>query len=205
MAMKTSVVKRTRSDPRDKRRQILSEAVSVIGEHGYNGFSIRQLARRCNLTNAGLLHYFGSKDQLLVELLEERDSRNAAAIVESLGLYGDFDPAQQVDLAVIRRSLAAIVEKSVEQPELSRLFAVLAAEALVVGHPASAFFKSREARVIRIYSQVLDPYVDDADGVVRQLFAGLYGLEIIWLRSEQSIDLMTEWLSLVDCLLPVPG
>lgn len=60
----------------DRRLAILDEAIQIIGEQGYRGSSINDLAKRCGLTTAGLLHHFGSKDGLLIALLEERDRRD---------------------------------------------------------------------------------------------------------------------------------
>src|ERR1700741_3608955 len=62
---------RRRMDPELRRQQILDEAIRLIGQLGYQGFTVQELALRCSLTKGGLLHYFGSKEQLLVAILEE--------------------------------------------------------------------------------------------------------------------------------------
>jgi AcrR family transcriptional regulator len=80
--------KQTRIRPELRRAQILNEAVRLIGERGNYGFSIQELAQRRQLTNPGLLHYFGSKDKLLMALLEDRDRRDAEIIPGLAGLAG---------------------------------------------------------------------------------------------------------------------
>ena len=66
--------KRVREDPKVRRSQIVDEAIRIIGEYGYYGFTVQALAERCQLSNAGLLHYFGNKDDLLLALLDEPDA-----------------------------------------------------------------------------------------------------------------------------------
>ncbi len=70
----------------ERRRQILDEAVLVIGRHGYYGFSIQDLADRCGLTVAGVLHHFRTKVGLLVALLEDRDRRDVEVAAEAAGV-----------------------------------------------------------------------------------------------------------------------
>jgi AcrR family transcriptional regulator len=67
-------------------RRAADQAIRIIGQRGYAGFGIQELAQRCQLTNAGLLYHFGSKDRLLIALLEDRDRRDAVASI--VGLAG---------------------------------------------------------------------------------------------------------------------
>jgi AcrR family transcriptional regulator len=72
--------RRTRLNAKLRQEQILEEATRSIAQSGYHGFSIQEVAERCRITNAGLLYYFGSKDQLLIALLQHRVSRDTAAL-----------------------------------------------------------------------------------------------------------------------------
>ena len=65
-----------RTDAAVRRAQILDETMRIIGERGYHGFGIQELAKRCDLTKPGVLHHFGSKDQLLIALLNDRDAKH---------------------------------------------------------------------------------------------------------------------------------
>jgi AcrR family transcriptional regulator len=56
----------------DARRAILDAAESVLGDGGYESFSMRRLAERCGYTAPTIYHYFGDKLGLLDALLEER-------------------------------------------------------------------------------------------------------------------------------------
>src|ERR1700740_714871 len=84
--MTTEAKPRVRAKPDDRRAQILDEATRLIGQRGYYGLGIRELSLRCQLTDAGLLHYFGSKEKLLTALLEDRDRRDAEIVAMRAGL-----------------------------------------------------------------------------------------------------------------------
>ena len=56
-----------------KREEILTRALDVIAREGYRGASIKELADAVGLSQAGLLHYFGSKEELFTEILRKRD------------------------------------------------------------------------------------------------------------------------------------
>ena len=53
-----------------KREEILSTALDVIARTGYGRTSVRELASAVGLSQAGLLHYFASKEQYGQALLE---------------------------------------------------------------------------------------------------------------------------------------
>jgi len=64
---------RRRSLQREEaRRAILDAAEGLVVEVGYEGFSMRRLARRCGYTAPTLYHYFGDKQQLLDAMLDAR-------------------------------------------------------------------------------------------------------------------------------------
>jgi AcrR family transcriptional regulator len=62
-----------------RRSQIVDEAIRIFGALGNCDFTVQAPAERCDLPNAGLLHYFGSTDSLLLALLDEIERREEAA------------------------------------------------------------------------------------------------------------------------------
>lgn len=54
----------------DSRRDLLDAAAALFIEHGYAATSTRAIADRAGLRQASLYHYFGGKEDILVELLE---------------------------------------------------------------------------------------------------------------------------------------
>ena len=181
---------RTRMKKDARREAILAEAIGIIGEHGFRSFSLNKLAVRCGLTNAGVLHYFGSKDGLLVALLQERDRRDEGAVAKLLHAHGLTEPLSRDGIGVILR---AIVARNANQPELVRLYAVLRAEALVPDHPAYAYFSNRERATIDLFSQMVAGQVTDSASTGRAISALMNGLEVQWLRENLGFDLVAEW------------
>ena len=61
-----------------KRDEILTTALEVIARNGYRKTSIRDLAAEVGLSQTGLLHYFGTKEELFAEVLRKRDEIDGA-------------------------------------------------------------------------------------------------------------------------------
>lgn len=177
----------------ERREQILSEAARIVSERGYHGFGIQELAQRCGLTKAGLLHHFPSKDQLLIAVLRDRDRRDEIVVGAAVAKLNCRTELQPPSLRTIIKTFHAIVERNSSQPELVRLYAMLRAEALSPDHPAHAFFNAREAAALDLFAQMVAGHVDHPPSVARALMALMIGLELQWLREELGFDLLAEW------------
>ena len=101
--------------------------MQLFAESGYQHSSMRELAKRVQLTQAGVLHHFAAKEELLVEVLALRNA-SVAAHLSSLN---------DSDVAARSREVA---RHSAENEGLTSLFIVLAAEAIFEDHPAHAYF-----------------------------------------------------------------
>ncbi|CAN7288506.1 TetR family transcriptional regulator [Phenylobacterium sp. LjRoot225] len=179
-------------DPEVRRQQILEAAIRLIGQLGYHGFTVQKLAQQCGLTNGGLLHYFGSKEQLLVSILEERDRREAEIIPADVEFQQATSGEAEYSRASVLRMFRAIVARSIAQPELLRLLIVLQSEALSREHPAHDYFLRREGMVLAEFANVLTGHVENPRGAARRILALMGGLEQQWLRADQAFDLAAE-------------
>ncbi|QUX31868.1 TetR family transcriptional regulator [Nocardiopsis akebiae] len=65
-----------------KRGEILDAALTVIGRDGYSRATVREIADAVGLSQNGLLHHFGSKERLFVEVLRHRDELDRLAYGE---------------------------------------------------------------------------------------------------------------------------
>lgn len=111
-----------------KREEILTKALEVIARQGYRKTSTRELAAAVGLSEAGLLHYFGSKEKLFEAVLRARD----AADVERL--------SDQEDVVA---KLIAIVRHNSDVPGLVQLYSTFSAEAGDPQHGAHDYFVER--------------------------------------------------------------
>lgn len=190
-----------RSDIAGRREKILEETLRIVGQRGYNGFGIQELAERCGLTKPGLLHHFGSKDQLLVSLLNEVDGKDEAEVA---GLFADeLKKATDASTvrAMFRRALRIVAERSIATPELTRLRVVLRAEALDPRHPAHPYFSERHKVKLERLAKGAALFSAAPQSIARQTLAMLTGLEEQWLREDDGFDLLFEWDLFVDRLL----
>jgi AcrR family transcriptional regulator len=163
-----------------RRAHILDVALEVFGKQGYRGGSVRTIAQRVGLTDAGVLHHFGSKQQLLTAVLEHRESiaRNSRPAQEGLGLLD---------------GLRELIAHNATVPGLVRLFVTLAAEATDPEHPAHDFFVARYDDVTGYFVAQLTAAKDagelseDADllAAAHQLIAVMDGLQVQWLLNER--------------------
>ncbi len=166
-----------------KREEILDAALAVVAEHGYRKASVREIADAAGLSPAGLLHYFGTKEELFVAILEARDARD---VREHEG--EDFLTAF---LAITRHNAAV--------PGLVQLYAQLAAEAGDPDHPAHAFFVRRTEQVHAVaveavaVAQRAGELRDDIDPewMVRATHAMADGLQSAWML-DPTIDMAAE-------------
>jgi AcrR family transcriptional regulator len=195
--------RRTRDDPAVRRAQIIDEAIRIIGERGYYGFAVQDLAARCGLTTGGLLYHFGTKEGLLLAVLDDYERRmEARLLILSDGLRGGTAGNNGLSLSAVRTVLRAVLTENIAEPELARLDAVLDSEALYREHPGHSFFRDREARFLSIFAGVLTPHCPDPLSTTRQVYSLMQGLMLQWLRAEGGFDIAAEWDRAIAKILP---
>ncbi len=195
---------RTRLPAPERRRQIITAATRLVAERGFWGLSMHDVAAACGLTVPGLLHHVGSKDGLLIAILEHRDAEDARALTELLD-----GPAP-----TLPELCAAVVRRNAGQPEIVRLFAVLQAESLTPDHPAHDYFVARQQRILQeltalakdaIGADTTDADTADAIGapevLARRIIALMDGVQLQWLRSPGS-DLNQLWAATASTMIP---
>lgn len=168
-----------------KRAEILESALAVIAAEGYSGASVKRIAESVGLTQAGLLHYFDSKEELLTEVIRVRDQHDA----ESFG-----SPDAPLSPAEARESYVRIVRHNSEVPGLVALFSRLAVEAADPHHPAHDYFAHRTESLREAFASsfvrnaVVPPSPLSAEDLARVLQAVSDGLQLQWLV-DPSVDM----------------
>src|ERR1700754_1239237 len=110
--------------------------MDIFSTQGYRGASLDAVAEAVGMTRQGLLHYFPSKVQLLLGVLELRQTVNHAWMQEMFASSRGLADA-----------LVALVRHNQDRPELVRLFTVLAAESVNADHPGHDRFVDRYREV----------------------------------------------------------
>ncbi|WP_084344694.1 TetR/AcrR family transcriptional regulator [Microbacterium resistens] len=181
-----------------KREEILRAALAVVAREGYHGASVKELADEVGLSQAGLLHYFDSKDDLFVEILRARDELDAAERVGAL----------QGELDELRAAYLDLVRHNAQVPGLVELFTRLSADAADPAHPSRAFFAERGRAVRASWTETIAkaqaagraPTRLDPEVLARLLQAVSDGAQMQWLV-EPDMDmaaLVDAFFTLVD-------
>jgi AcrR family transcriptional regulator len=181
-----------------RRREILDRAIEVFRERGADGTSLRRIAEAMGISHAALLHYFDSREQLLVAVYAHAEAQRAAA---------DPGPRTPGIQAMIDAAVA-----NVEVPGLVQLYSTLVAAALEP--PGGVGREYFSARFERIRGEIVGELrAQQARGVVRDdvpadhlaalIVAASDGLQIQWLL-EPSIELENT-LRTFGALLRPPG
>ncbi|QSB04376.1 TetR/AcrR family transcriptional regulator [Natronoglycomyces albus] len=185
-----------------RRAQIVRAALEVITERGFRGMSLGAVSEKVGLTQQGLLHYFPTREDLLIAVLQWRDEVDNGG--EADGSTPDAIPGP---LWTVER-LPLLVAVNTQRPELVRLFSVLLGESVTRDHPAGEYFRSRYrlsrqtmAQHLRdVYGQRL-PSGLDPDAAATLIVAVFDGLQYQWLHDDQALDmedLVRQFLRLID-------
>ena len=201
---------RPRAGSEDKRARILNEAVVLFGEHGYAGTSLADIANAADISKAGLLHHFSSKDELFCKVLERRDREDALSIlvespagegdtveapVDTIGNLDTLDVAGASDLdgnpwALLERYVE-LLERNVAHRDLTAIYTATAVSVLDAEHPAHRWMANHlNSAVERFESSfeagktagLVDPKMPSRL-VARSLVALIDGLQLQWLCS----------------------
>ncbi|MGW1805773.1 TetR/AcrR family transcriptional regulator [Streptomyces sp. NPDC002078] len=77
----------------DRRAQLVDAAVDHVAEHGIADLSLRRLGAAIGVSHRMLIHYFGSKEQLLVEIVRTSERRQRE-LLSRLHMEPGLSPAE---------------------------------------------------------------------------------------------------------------
>jgi AcrR family transcriptional regulator len=181
----------------ERRAQILATALEVFATRGERGASLREIADRVGLTQTGLLHYFGSREELLLAVLRERD-RQAEDLTA-----GVADPLEAVARTVARNETV---------PGLVLLYVSVSAASADPGHPAKEYFTGR----YRKYREALREGIEEmqragtartdvpAADMAALVLAAADGIQVQWLLDPE-VDMVRAIRTIVTMICAGPG
>jgi AcrR family transcriptional regulator len=184
----------------DRPQLIIEAAIPIIGRRGYYGFSIKSLAVACGLSVPGILHHFGSKQAILLAVLDYRERRDFEAVWHGLP-FRDPEQLAGFSLPEVKHLLRETVVRSSQQADIVRLGSMLRTEALYPEHPAYEFFRDRNARSRATFTHMFTGKVPSPHVTAAQVIALLLGLETLWLGNPDLIDLVEQWDQGIEKLL----
>ena len=162
-----------------RRQEILDSAIEVFADKGAEGTSLRAIAEKIGVSHAALLHYFGSREELLVEVLREGERRHST--------YGldDARVKEQVVGGMVRAA-----ERNVTIPGFVSLYTSLLAGSLEADKQYSReFFSMRFARLRERLAELIR--IGQEEGSIRR---GVEPEAMAALVIAASDGLQTQWL-----------
>lgn len=134
-------------EPRPARGRLLAAAVDYVAEHGVTDVSLRQLAAAIGTSHRMLIYHFGSKEELLVEVVRAVEARERAALAEM--------DATAADPADVSRAFWRRLADPALWPN-ERLFFELYGQALQ-GRPGT----------VGLLESVIKPWLEQAEALLR--------------------------------------
>lgn len=176
--------RRQRAATTERRAEILRAAAHTFGTKGYKNGSLAEVAEQVGITHAGVLHHFGSKEALLVEVLEWRDKEDVRH------LEGQHIPGG----AELFRHLVKTARMNVERRGIVQGYTVLTGESVTENHPARGWVLDRftilRGEIAAAIREVGGDAVSDevAARAASAIIGVMDGLQVQWLLDD-SVDL----------------
>ncbi len=152
-----------------RRAELLSGVIAYIGDRGLTELSLRPLAEYLGTSSRMLIHYFGSKEQMLVAALETQRPDIPA-------MFADVP-----DLAALRRRLieSFSVNTTGDWVTSTRVLLQVLGVAAVPGSPFRAYAEDTVHVLVEALTEVLRrtaPELPDPESVATVLVSGIRGL-----------------------------
>jgi AcrR family transcriptional regulator len=164
--------------------------MELFAKEGSRGTPLAAIAERIGVTTPAITHHFGTKQGLLLEIVEKLDQ----ADVEYVGTT-ERSGIEQLNQT---RQWAARLEENDAFANLSRLRMVIAAEALDPNFAAHAHFVERQRRNRRTAAAILK--AGQRDGTIRrdvdvratatEIVAVFHGAQFQWFLDRDDVDLV---------------
>lgn len=164
----------------NKHERILIEAFELFAQRGYSATSLGQVAVAADISKAGLLHYFGSKQGLFAAVLERRDELDRA------GFPSGDDPWLLID------ALVDLVRRNAGMPDMVGLYMFTAMEGVQAENPAHQWLLRHLSDAVGLFTRAFEQGKRDGSvhpdapsrDLARILIATADGLQLQWLCSQ---------------------
>ncbi|OZD06968.1 TetR family transcriptional regulator [Rhodococcus sp. 06-235-1A] len=152
-----------------RRSELLAGVVEYIADRGLAGLSLRPVADYLDTSSRMLIHYFGTKEAMLVAALETQRPVVSA-------MFADID-----DVELLRERLWEAWESNSEgaSSRSTRVVLQVLAEAGIQGGPFLEYAQSATADIVRELAgslRTIDPSHTDPEAVATILVSGVRGL-----------------------------
>ncbi|CAI9406597.1 TetR/AcrR family transcriptional regulator [Nocardioides sp. T2.26MG-1] len=182
-----------------RRQEIILAAHEVFGARGFHKASLGEIAERVGITHQGILHHFGSKEQLFVEVLIYREHLDVADFENHEPPRGPEMLRHLVKTAVVNTGRIGLVQS----------YVVLSAESVTDGHPAQTSFRERFEVLRGLIAAALEaccepdamPSAEELSAGASSIIAVMDGLQVQWLLDPDAVQMPAAVGLVIDALL----
>lgn len=166
----------------ERRQEILDRTLDVVASRGIDGTSFRAVGEAIGVSHAALRHYFSSREDLLVEVLRERDRASDRALGDTDGVFA---------------RLTVVADRNVREPSLVTLYTTLLGASVEPGNETARDFftarfeHARDDLVTQLREELAASgrHTDaDLDQVASLIIAAFDGLQVQWLL-DRDVDI----------------
>jgi AcrR family transcriptional regulator len=173
----------------ERRQAIIDAAIEVFAERGYRDGSLAGVSEKVGVSPAGILYHFGTKEELLLAVIAERDRRAASSPLPG--------GTETKGLEALRASVR-FAEQSEQERGLAALHTVLEVESLepdAVTHDyfvaRSRFLRDAVAALLREGQELGEVRGDlDVEAKALEVVAFLEGAAVVWLIDPEQVSLV---------------
>lgn len=168
----------------------------MFATQGYHKGSLAEIADMVGMTHAGVLHYFGTKDQLLIAMLERRDRDQVK----------DFEGGHAPVGAALLDHLVRTAELNSERAGIVQTYAVLSAESVTTDHPAQPYFRDRFTGLRRLIADAFRDAVpagvpeEKLEQAASSVIAVMDGLQVQWLLNPGAVDMTASVAAVIESM-----
>ncbi|WP_418969633.1 TetR/AcrR family transcriptional regulator [Alloscardovia omnicolens] len=172
-----------------KREEIIRAASEIVGYKGSSNATLQDIADRVGMTRAGVLHHFGSKEDLLIEVMRYRDYSQVSHLPEKKMPEG----------AECFLHLIATAQSNAHNEAAVRLFVALSSESITEGNSGYPYFVQRYKNLRQELTQAFVAIAMERKWVIdmqkasqasAMILAAMDGIQFQWILSQQDIDMV---------------
>jgi AcrR family transcriptional regulator len=187
---------------RSVRTNLLEAAIELFAREGSRGTPLAAIAERIGVTTPAITHHFGSKTDLLMEVVEYTDRANP-------NLFGDAVGSSVLERLRAHREWADLLVNDSRLANLSRVRAVMLAEALDPDFAAHDHFVDRHRRFRHQVAEVVQQGQTDesiradvdAETTAGEIVAFMQGAQVQWFLDPDEVDLQKLFATYFDRLV----
>ncbi|HXA43668.1 MAG TPA: TetR/AcrR family transcriptional regulator [Candidatus Solibacter sp.] len=183
----------------DLRRALMDAGIEILGEHGVDGLSLREVARRAGVSQAAPYHHFADKGSLLSAIAEQGYLELAEALRAGASHAGGTALQRFHGMGV------AYVRFAVEHPGMFRL--LFRPEMLATASPAGTFAATASYRVLEevLVAAIAEGSVTGPrDDVALAAWCAVHGAAILYVDGPLGADERT-WEDIANTVTVILG